>query len=298
MPTAFEAQFLHAVHYLELAAIADDRYEKDNEEVAGVLKLFDEEWPNIEAGQTFASTHSAHDEGAATLCSDYSDYAAHLIDLCLHPVDRIRWRQEALKAADALSDRRAVASHAINLGNTHLQIGEFERAIEYFKHAQSIYQELNDQEGKGQVLSGFATGYNFLGRPRLAIRAYRQALDIALAAGNARAECHILGNLGTAQLDAGNSRQALKLFKQSLAKARETNDRIAEGNALGNLGNALTLTGEVRRAIRYHEEELEIVRELGNRGGEGTILSNLGTAHFQLGATEEAIKLFKQALTT
>src|SRR6266480_2504077 len=137
MPTAYEAQLLHAVHYLQLAAIADDRYENDNDEITSVLKLFDEEWPNIEAGQTFASAHSAHDEGAATLCSDYPDYAAHLIDLCLHPVDRIRWRQAALKAADVLSDRRAVATHAFNLGNAHLQIGEFSHAIECFKQAQS-----------------------------------------------------------------------------------------------------------------------------------------------------------------
>jgi hypothetical protein len=93
------AQELHAAYYKELLSAADGLYLKGGQSIKTGLALFDREWANIRAGQAWAENNLENHSFAAMLCMSYPDAGASVLDLRLHPPERIDW----LKAALAVS---------------------------------------------------------------------------------------------------------------------------------------------------------------------------------------------------
>jgi tetratricopeptide (TPR) repeat protein len=256
MPSLREAYLRHAEHYKNVAAAGDLLYLESGEAVKRGLALFDAERGNIEMGQGWAMTHTADDEAAARLCSDYPDQAAYCLVLRLHARERIRWREAALGAARGLKDRRAEGHHLDNLGVAYADLGEPGRAIEYHEQCLAIARETGDRRGEGNAL----------------------------------------GNLGNAYQNLGEPLRAIEYYQHYLANAREMGDRRGEGVALGNLGIAYGALGEPGRAIEYYEQALVIKRAIGERRGEGNSLWNMSLDLDKLGDRAQAIAHGEAAL--
>ena len=294
---AHQARRGHAAHYLAVAGRATDTYLKGGEErVLEGLRLFDQERVQIEAGQAWAAGHAADDNEAAVLAQGYPLRAAHVLDLRLHPRERIRWLEASADAARKLGNRDRESMALGNLGIAHGQLGETRRAIEYYEQVLEIARETRDRRGEGMTLGNLGIAYRQLGETRRAIEYYEQAREIARETGDRHGEGNALGNLGVAHGQLGETRRAIEYYEQVLEIARETGDRRGEGNALGNLGVAYRQLGETRRAIEYYEQRLKITRETGDRRGEGTTLGNLGVAYRRLGELRHAIEYYEQQL--
>jgi tetratricopeptide (TPR) repeat protein len=182
------------------------------------------------------------------------------------------------------------------VGPAYADLGEVERAIDYFRQHLDNAREIGDRQGEGAALSNLGLAYTDMGQVKRAIRYCKQALKIAREIGDREGEGAALGNLGLAYADMDQVEQAIRCYEQALAIARAMGDRRGEGNALGNLGDAHARLGQVGRAVDYHEQALKIAREIGDRRGEGTALGSLGTASAALGEVGRAIGLLEQAL--
>jgi tetratricopeptide (TPR) repeat protein len=248
----------HAAHYLEVLRRANRLYKEGGGALLRGLRLFDAEWPNIQAGQAWAAAHSQHAEPAAALCDSYPDAGTYCIRLRLHPREQIRWREAALQAARQRGDRSHEGFHLGSLGNAYVDLGEPRRAIEIYERDLAISREISDRRGEGAALGNLGVAYKNLGDPRRAIEFYEQQLAIAREIGDRRGEGNALGNLGNAHKNLGDPRHAIELYEQVLAIAREIGDRRSEGNALGSLGLAYKDLGEPRRAIELYEQRLAI----------------------------------------
>mgnify|MGYP000901445190 FL=1 len=196
----------------------------------------------------------------------------------------------------SLEERIQVGWSYNAIGLSYLDIGKAKVAMSYFGQALAISCEIGDRYGEGTVLGNLGNAYADLGDARYAIKYYGQALAIAREIGNRRGEGGALGNLGVAYTDLGDVRHAIEYFEQALAIAREIGDRHGEGSSLSNLGVAYANLGDLQHAIGYHKLALVVRREIGDRRGEGNDLVNLGSAYAQLGDVEHAIEYFKQAL--
>ncbi|HUT37308.1 MAG TPA: tetratricopeptide repeat protein [Planctomycetota bacterium] len=311
-----EAQARHAAHYAGVLRSAKELYKQGGDAILRGLALFDLERPNIEAGQAWAAevcgtaalgcapADASTPEGgratqsslAARLASDYPDAGTYVIDLRLHPREKIRWLESALAAARRLRDRGGEGCHLGNLGLAYAALGETRKAIEHYEQALKIDREIGDRRGEGNALGNLGNAYADLGETRKAIEHYEQQLTITREIGDRRGEGNALGNLGNAYAILGETRKAIEQYEQALKIAREIGDRRGEGNALGNLGNAYAALGETRKAIECHEQALKIDREIGDRRGEGQDLGNLGIAYADLGETRKAIELYEERL--
>ncbi|MBM3189537.1 MAG: tetratricopeptide repeat protein [Chloroflexi bacterium] len=302
-----------AAHYVEVARAANELYLTKGRTMEG-LALFEQEWPHIQAGQSWAAAvavpgakFQAEAEAqpdveretwnlATRLCSDYPDACAHCLDLRLEPRKKIPWLEAAAAAARCLGDRQAEGAHLGNLGNVYAALGETRQAIGYYEQALAIDRESGDRRGEGADLGNLGLAYKNLGEVRRAIGYYEQNLAIAREIGDRRGEWAVMNNLGLAYAGLGEVRQAIGYYEQALAIAREIGDRRGEGAVLNNLGLAYASLGEVRRAIGYHEQALAIAREIGDRRGEGAVLNSLGLAYASLGEVRRAIGYHEQAL--
>lgn len=291
-----KGQRQHTAHYLSVIREAKELYIQGGEALNRGLVLFDLEWPNIQAGQSWAEEHAVKNEVAASLCSSYPHAGAYLLSLRQHPRERIRWVESALAAAQQLKNRLDEGAHLDMLGVAYAELGASERAIEYFEQWLVIARESGDRRCESQALGNIGSVYFTLGETRKAIEYFEQRLAIAREIGDRHGEGQALGNMGVAYADLGETSRAIELYEQDLVIAREIGDRRGEGAVLGNMGIAYNYLGESRRAIEFYEQSLSIAHEIGDRRSEGNALWNMSLALDNLNKLDKAIAYAKASL--
>jgi tetratricopeptide (TPR) repeat protein len=287
------AKKLHATHYRNVLAQADDLYLEGGDAVLRGLQLFDLERENVEAGQVCVESFDEQDVEAMRLSMKYYHAGVYVLGLRLHARETIRWLETTLKAAHQLKDKLYEGAALGDLGLAYADLGETRKAIQFYEPRIAIAQETGDRRSEGIALGNLGIAYADLGETRKAIQFYEQQLVITQEIGDRRGEGSALGNLGNAYADLGETRKAIQLYEEALVIDREIGNRRGEGSAFGNLGIAYANLGETRKAIEYHEQALTIHREIGDRRGEGSILGNLGLAYANLGETRKAIQFYE-----
>jgi hypothetical protein len=81
MPKLQQAQLRHASYYLAVLMEIDKNYYTGGETLKLGLDLFDSEWSNIQAGQSYAERYASADDRAAILCSNYPYWGAYILTL-------------------------------------------------------------------------------------------------------------------------------------------------------------------------------------------------------------------------
>lgn len=216
-----------------------------------------------------------------------------------HWNDRITLIEKGVLAAIKLEDKKAASAMLGDLGLAHNDIGQLEKAIEYYEQALAISREIRDQFAEGNHLGNLGLAYSAISQFEKAIGYFEKAIPISRKTGNQRGEANHLNNLGDAYFRLSQVEKAFGYYEQALAISREIagiGGRRIEGRCLGNLGNVYLVTGQVGVALGCYEQGLAISREIGDRRGEGNQLGSLGSAYRVLGQIEKAIDYTKQAL--
>jgi tetratricopeptide (TPR) repeat protein len=283
----------HCSYYGEVLSAANRLYLQGGKSIQAALALFDREDENIVSGYAWAANTAGVSSAAAQLCMSYPDAGVYVLDLRLHPRQKISWLEAALAAARKLGERAIEGVHLGNLGAAYIALGEPHKAIEFYKQRLTIAQEIGDRRGEGNALGNLGLAYADLGEPHKAIEFYEQALAIDREIGDRRGEGADLGNLGSAYVVLGEPRKAIEFYEQALAIAREIGDKRGEGVDLGNLGNAYAALGEPRKAIEFYEQQLVITREIGDRSGEANANWNLGLQYEKAGDLQRAAEMMQ-----
>jgi tetratricopeptide (TPR) repeat protein len=283
------SQKSHAIHYLRVLSEADELYMQGGEAIKRGLVLFDLEWTNIQAGQSWVTKHSSEDNDTAKLCSYYPNTGVYLLDLRQHPRERIDWLESALTASRRIKDRVVEGLLLGNFGIAYAALGETRRAIEFYEQTLVIAREIGDRGSEGRSLGNLGNAYAVLGETRRSIEFYEQDLTIAREIGDRRGEGRALGNLGIAYKNLGETRRAIEFYEQALTIDREIGNRRGEGSDLGDLGNAYANLGETQRAVEFYRQQLIIAREIGDRLGEGNALWNTSLTLDKIGDRAQAI---------
>ncbi len=275
-----EAEEQHAEHYINMLSSSKELYKQGGENLLAGLALFDREWSNIQAGQSWAERNLQDKTAAVSLCSSYPDAGIYVLDLRLHPKERICWLQTALAAAKGEKDRRRERNHLGNLGNACKDLGEPRKAIEYYEQALAISKEIGDRRGEGNHLGNLGNAYaTDLGEPRKAIEYYEQALAIVQGdRGHEGNEGHrTWATWAHAYAVLGEPRKAIEYYEQALAIAREIGDRRNEGINSWNLGLEYEKAGDIEQASDIMQLCIDFEREIGHPNAESDVryLENL-----------------------
>jgi tetratricopeptide (TPR) repeat protein len=234
-----DAQYRHSKHYLKVLSEADALYIKGGINTLPGLWLFDKEWMNIKAGQSWAKGPIGNARGlkknvssnhALQLAYSYTNDGIHVLRLRLHPQELIHWHETALATARITKDRDAEVVHLHNLGTDYAHLDEIRKAIECYERSLSEKRKIEYCKNEGIVLNSLGSAYFDLGETRKSIELFKQALSIATRVGNRRGEGAATCNLGIAYLNLGETRKAIECAEQDLAIAQEIGDRGGEGD--------------------------------------------------------------------
>lgn len=191
----------------------------------------------------------------------------------------IPYREEALKLARALGDKRQEERHLSNLGNSYKALGQSSKAIELYDQGLAIARELNDKDFEESLLGNKSAALVDLARYKEAIENATMALKMAESKGDSLAVSMHSWNIGAAYVNLASYSEALQNYQRALRIRRSVNDLRGVCQLLGNIGIAYKDMGEIATAIDTLQMALQIARDISSKGHELSILGSLGYAY-------------------
>src|SRR5262249_812773 len=149
----------HAINYHAMLKQANELYLAGGDSIQQALSLFDTNWENVREGQAWSDARASTDEDAARLCIDYPLSGEYLLNLRLHPQERIRWIEPALAWARRLGDLQQEGHLLSNLAQCYSAIGDARKAIELFEQSLVIARQTQDRTGESYVLDSLGSAY-------------------------------------------------------------------------------------------------------------------------------------------
>lgn len=150
-------------------------------------------------------------------------------------VPRIADRQwlRALTIAERRGDDRAIGALLVQLSQSSLAVGQYERGIDIATRLRAFAHERGDANAEGVAENSFGVIERRRGRLDAAIAHQQQAIALFQRAGNGVGAMRALSDLGTAQRDRGDFTAALKAHLEAIGARERSGDRLA--NAYRNL---------------------------------------------------------------
>lgn len=203
---------------------------------------------------------------------------------------------ELAAALDRLYRRAYEGADLSNMGRAYWNLGQYEKAANYYEQALVILREVKNRPGEGATLNNLGLAYAALNQYAKAIGHSEQALLIAREDKNRVGEAITLENLGRAYWNLSRYEKAVSYYEQALLIARENKDRAGESGLLTSLGLAYAGLGRYEKAVSVFERTLTRAQEDRDRSGEAIALNNQGAAYLGLGQPEKAMSHFGRSL--
>lgn len=207
----------------------------------------------------------------------------------------IKKYSEALPLLRMVDSTREAAT-LNRIGVIYWQLGENQKALEYYSQAQVLWRAMGDRRNEATSLHNVGTVYLQLGDSQKALVYYSEALPLWRAVKDRRAEATTLSAIGVAYMRLGRLRDALEHYNQSLPLRRAVEDFWGETNTLNNIAATYLDLGDVQKALEFDKKALLLSRELAYQRGEAIALSGMGACYSALEKQEEALKHLSQAL--
>lgn len=201
----------------------------------------------------------------------------------------------ALPLWKAVGDRKGEAVTLSNLALAHDSAGDKQKALDYYSQSLPPTREVGDRRGEGITLNNIGLVYNSLGENQKALDYFNLALPLRKTIGDRRGEAITLHNIGLVYESLGELPKALEYYDPALKLFKSLGNRRTEALTLNNIGKVYALMADHQKALAYFYEALPIHRAVGNRTGEASTLGNIGRIHFSLGNRQAAREYFNQA---
>jgi adenylate cyclase len=130
-----------------------------------------------------------------------------------------------------------------------------------------------------------------------ALEHYRRALDMHEELGDHIGVARITGNMANVYLTTSDYAHALNLCERALAIFKELGDRTGIARVTGNIGTVYRRTGDYQSALIHFRSALDMHEELGDRAGVALITGNFIATLLDNGEYTEASHLLDQQST-
>lgn len=157
-------------------------------------------------------------------------------------------------------------------------------------------RRLGNRAGEKNALSALALAFTQLGQTQRAIQYFQEQLVIVREAEDDEEECGLLASLGDAFAVSGNIEAAKKHYEEQLLRADAKGFRAFVGSAYNGLGYVFVKRNKIARAIECYLKALTIYREFEDHEKELELLVGIGLNYKKTGELERTVECFEQAL--
>jgi len=174
--------------------------------------------------------------------------------------------------------------------------GSLDKILAAFQEARSRFQVAGDRPGEAEAIAALAEVTHRLGRQRLAVELYREAVSHWHELDRPEREMMAWNDLGLSLWEMSDLPGADDAFVHGLDFAHRLGLAFHVADLRNNQCLVLHARGQVQPALACYREALALFHQLGERKDEAAVLNNLGFASFSLGEPQPAEESYRQAL--
>ena len=186
--------------------------------------------------------------------------------------------EEVLLLAKKMNDKIKIGTTLLNLGTSHREKGDFEKAFAYCIEARKIIDDTNDDLLKGkmddvlQILYYSRTNYG------KAIEHGKRALAVARKSKDEMFLMQCLVNLSLSYNATKKHAQAEMLLNESISIAKVRGNKRVEAAAIMSLAQIALDNRDAVKIKYYCKQSLKLQNEIGSVDGEALALRAMGIA--------------------
>ena len=249
-----------------------------------------------ESSTILAALDFAYETGKrAELVRAVNTFAPFLLLRGLYPLAEEQL-QRARKAAQAIDDRRGLASTLLHLGEIAQKQGKYPQAQEHYNEGLNLARQVQDPERISALLMNLGWLSSKLGAYAQAETYLQEGLALARQINHRERISDLLETLGSVAGSRGDYAQSEEYIQEALTIAHQLEDRVRICKMLINLGATVGEQGKHIEAEAYFLEGLQLARQIGHREWISLLLTNLGDAEGELGNLFQAEAYFQEGL--
>ncbi len=214
---------------------------------------------------------------ALWLLADY--YSA--LDICMQAVEEYKSTNSNKEKSDL----------QILLGAIYVHIGDQEKALQTYKLAVSLKQQLNDQEGEARALNSIGDLYMKGHRYEEAIAIFNKCLSLNIL--NKPQYGILIYNLGEANFHLKNYKESKEFLLQALELGKEIDFKLMEVYSLPLIAEIEAYNNQTDEALQLLKRALELAEELEAKDRVYAIYFSFYTIYKMMGDMHNALKYYE-----
>lgn len=188
---------------------------------------------------------------------------------------------KALEYCRKTKDKDNESLILMNMGNFYGDIGQWDKAIEYFQDSLSITNRIGDSKRRARILKSVGLAYIFKGDTSTGYSYLKESLNICKEIKAEVLYAMVLNNMGIYYDMVGEWENAVKYYKKSLSIYKKLNNLIQISNTMGNIGFAYSYLNKSKIAIYHFKESIILSEKIGDIYNKGINLIHLGEEYLK-----------------
>jgi adenylate cyclase len=188
---------------------------------------------------------------------------------------------KALKYCRKVKDKDNESLILMNMGNLYGDMGQWDKAIEYFNNCLSITDRLGNLKRKASILKGIGLACLFKGDTSTGYSYLKKSLRICKEVTDENTYALLLNNLGIYYDMLGKWEKAIKAYKEGIRIAKSNNNIIYISNFISNLGFTYSSLNKSEQAVYYFNESIKLSEKIGDIYNKGINLVHLGEEYLK-----------------
>lgn len=221
------------------------------------------------------------------------------------PNKMIEFGNHALKISKENQLKTHIGNAYLNIGTAHIILGDYQKAMDNFVWAKSIFEELNkSSQNEVEIQKGISKTYGSMGIVFSEQSNYSKALQYYLDAAKGYEKLKdrtqaskIYNNIGVVYRAQNEADKALEYFNKALQIQQENNDPN-KGITQTNIANIYFKKDNLDEAFQYYTSAKSSIDENPNPRALGEWYNNLGAYYNARNYPEMAIENWQKAVAT
>lgn len=329
------AQQRHSHFYLAQLGKMSAQYKLGEHNAMVALNHFSRDLEQIQQSQAWVADY-LNNPDVAQLCNEAAVAGSFILNTQISSSVRLPWYENAVRAAKICADQKSLTQHWANLGLVHMELGQYERAKDYYGQALDLIEATANFSLMPNIYSKLGRIYYYEGDYDKAFATFEDGLALShnyenpLEAGLALEGMAIIArkrgqmdeaieyvttcqqifydinydegissshiNLGNIFANQGRFEESTEHYRLGLVAAKKLNLLRNICSVYSNMGANALELGNYGEAESCHRQSLEIARQIGDQLRIGRGLSNIGFALYYQEKYDEAEIYYLEAL--
>jgi len=196
-----------------------------------------------------------------------------------------------------IGDKKVIASTMNNIGLIYKDLGNYEKALEYYKKSLIHYRQTGDQFSESNAMNFIGGVYWQSGEYRKALDYYKHSYNLRSQVGDKKYIARAHTNLALVYRSLKEQDSALVEYQNALGIYKEIGDQKNAAASINSIGSLYRTFGQNQMAMQYYNMALDLRKNIGDLNGEAYSSINIGSTYLTQKSYDIALSYFKRAFS-